>query len=114
MVNSELYSMEIPHDCGLAWYMMKAVHGLCTKMCRKYTEFDTDSPESKAMEDTLECVCEVKAMLDHLKYCARYNPRETIKPCSINMMMHFMRKCCDSMESFLRHIEETHRNIEAE
>ena len=114
MVNSELYSMEIPHDCGWAWYIMKAVHGLCKKMCRKYTNFDTESPESKAMEDTLECVHEVKAILEHLKYCSRYNPRENITGFTINMMLRLLRKAIDTMESFLRHVEEHHRNIQAE
>ena len=114
MVNSELYDMQIPHDCSWAWYLMKAVYGLCSKMCKRYTEFPTDSPDSKAMFDTLECVREVKCMLDHLKYCARYNPRETIKPLSLNLMMRIMRKAIDTLEKFLKHVEKTHRNIEAE
>ena len=56
MVNEELYSMEIPKDCGRAWHMMKRLHSLCSKMCKKYTNLDTESPNSKAMENTLECV----------------------------------------------------------
>ena len=114
IVNTELYSMKVEHDCGVAWDMMKELHGLCKKMCRKYTEFDTDCPQSKAMQDTLQCVCEVKAMLEHLKFCARHNPRDTVKPASINVMMRLLRKSIDTMESFLQHVWTSHPNTEAE
>ena len=114
MVNSELYSMQIPHDCGMAWHRMKAVFGLCKKMCLKYTDFDIEAVGSLGMEDTLECVWEVKCMLSHLKFCACHNPTENITPLSINAMMHVFRKVKDTMQSFLRHIETTHRNVEAE
>ena len=114
MVNSELYSMEIQRDCGRAWYLMKAVFSLCRKMCLKYTNFNKDSPGIDAIDNTLDCVREVKRMLRHLKYCSLRNPRDNLTGAKLNFMMRLMQKAVKTMKSFLHHIERTHRNVQAE
>ena len=106
--------MQIPHDCGLAWSLMKTVYCLCRKMAIKYTECQVLPGGDLDLDNTLDCVREVKGMLEHLKYCSRHNPRDNITPSSLNLMMRLMRKAKDTMQSFLRYIERTHRNVAAE
>ena len=112
-VNSELYAMHIPSDAYYAWKTLWDVHRICMKLCRKYTEFEIDSIDS-AMNDSLQCVREVKIMLTHLSFCSLYNPRENITAASLHVMLRLLNSYGHKMEAFLHHIENTHRHVEAE
>ena len=114
MVNNELYSMHIPSDTCDAWNLLRDAHRICHLMCIKYTELLSDVGSNSPNEDTLECVKEIKCMLGHLKYCSLYNPRDNISPISINLLSRILTSTAGDMESYLNHIEETHRNVQAE
>ena len=111
MVNSELYSMHLPKDSGMAWQLILTIFSICTKLCRKYTNFNTEAPERMELTCTLEYVQEIKCMLAHLKYCSLYNPLENITAKSLNLMSRLMRKSADAMDSFLKYVEATHRTV---
>ena len=53
-------------------------------------------------------------MLEHLKFCALHNPRENIKASSLDLWCRLFHKCASKLESYLVHIESTHRNVQAE
>ena len=114
MVNDELYSMHIPHDSATAWKLILSVYGIVTKLARKYTEFDMEHPDRDKLTSTLEYLQEINTMLRHLKYCSMHNPRDNITALSLNMMTRLFRRCCDTMEKYLKYIEDTHQNVQGE
>lgn len=104
-VNDQLYHLQNCRHAGLAWYLMKAVYGICMKLCRKYTEYTPSVQDPCEITDTLECVNEIKVMLEHLKFCSLYNPRENIKAASLDLWCRLLNKCGQSMEKHIYFIE---------
>ena len=113
-VNDEFYYMYIPNDARLAWVLLKAVCGICIKLCKKYTDYIPSVDDACEITDTSEIVQEVRVMLEHLKFCALHNPRENIKALSLDLWCRLFHKCVSKLESYLLHIESTHRNVQAE
>ena len=104
-VNDQLYDIQNERHAGLAWYLMKAVFGICMKLSRKYTEYIPSVQDACEITDTLECVKEIKVMLEHLKFCSLYNPRENITAASLDLWCRLLQKCGQSMEKHLYFIE---------
>ena len=113
-VNDEFYYMYIPNDARLAWVLLKAVCGICIKLCKKYTDYIPSVDDACEITDTSEIVHEVRVMLEHLKFCALHNPHENIKASSLELWCRLFHKCVSKLESYLLHIESTHRNVQAE
>ena len=110
MVNEELYSMHIPSDVLSGCKLMQAVHGICLKLCRRYTNYPTGDT-SEAQRDSLVCERQVKAMLSHIGHAVWNNPRDNIKVGSMHLMLKLFQRCSNAMQNYLKHIEETHRNV---
>ena len=114
IVNDELYAMHIQSDSAAAWGLMIDVFRMSSILCKRYTNFDTNHPDREKLTDTTEVILEIKCMLRHLKYCSTYNPRDTISPLALNIMSRLLHGCATDMERYLKHIEKTHRNVQAE
>ena len=114
MVNDELYAMHIPKDACIAWGLLWTVHSICLKLCKKYTNFDHETAILPEKDDSLECIREIKCMIAHLKIASLHNPQENITAKSINLMTRLFARCSSVMEKYLKYIEDTHRNVEAE
>ena len=110
MVNEELYSMHIPSDVLSGWKIMQAVHGICLKLCRRYTDYP-QGDTSEAETNSLVCECQVKAMLSHIADAAWNNPMDNIKVSSMHLMLKLFQRCSNAMQNYLKHIEEMHCNV---
>ena len=106
--------MYIPNDARLAWVLLKAVCGICIKLCKKYTDYIPCIEDACEITDTSEIVVEVRVMLEHLKFCTLHNPRKNIKASSLDLWCSLFHKCVSKLESYLLHTESTHRNVQAE
>ena len=85
---------------------------VCSKLCKKYTEFDTQHPDRDKLTSTWEYFIEIRSMLAHLKYCSLYNPRNTISAASLNIMSRLLASLAYQMEKFLKYVQYTHRNVQ--
>ena len=81
---------------------------------KKYTDYIPSVEDACEITDTSEIVQEVRVMLEHLKFCALHNPRENIKVSSLDLWCRLFHKCVSNLESYLVHIESTHRNVQPE
>ena len=106
--------MYIPNDARLAWVLLKAVCGICIKLCTKYTDYIPSIEDACEITDTSEIVQEVRVMLEYLKFCALHNPCKNIKALSLDLWCRLFHKCVSKLERYLVHIESTHRNVQAE
>ena len=113
LVNNEMYDMHIPTDVLRSWKLMQAVHGICKKICLRYTEYIPES-NSKAEVDSLECQREIRKMLHIIEYCSLHNPRDNITAKSLDLITRLFTKCGHTMEHHLERIRTTHRNVQAE
>ena len=104
-VNEQLYDMRNNKDAGLAWYLLKAVYGICMKLSRKYTQYEPSVQDPCELRDTLECVNEIKLMLEHVKFSALHNPRENIKAKTLDMWVRLLNKSSSTMEKHINYIE---------
>ena len=106
--------MYIPNDARLVWVLLKAVCGICIKLCKKYTDYIPSIEDACKITDTSEIVQKVRVMLEHLKFCALHNLCINIKASSLDLWCRLFHKCVSKLESYLVHIESTHRNVQAE
>ena len=113
-INEEFYYMYIPNDVRLAWVLLKAVCGLCIKLCKKYTEYIPSLEDACTITDTSEIVQEVRVMLEHLTFCSLHNPHKNIKASSLDLWCRLFDKCVSTLQCYLVYIESTHRNVQAE
>ena len=102
--------MYIPNDARLAWVLLKAVCGICIKLCKKYTEYIPSIEDACKITDTSELVQEVRVMLEHLTFCSLHNPCENIKASSLDLWCRLFDKCVSTLQHYLVYIESTHRN----
>ena len=72
-VNDQLYDMQNECDAGLAWHLLKAVYGICINS-RKNTKYEPNVQDACELKNTLECVNEIKLMLEHIKFTSLHNP----------------------------------------
>ena len=113
MVNNWMYDMYIPADVLRSWKLMQAVHGICKKLCLRFTDYVVDV-NSEAAVNSLICEREVKAMLRSIEYCSWNNPRDNITASSLDMMSRLFVKCGQTMDNHLNWIRTTHRDVQAE
>ena len=99
-VNDEFYYMYIPNGARLAWVLLKAVCGICIKLCKKYTDYIPSVEDACKITDTSEIVQEVQVMLEHLKFCALHNPRKNIKASSLDLWCRLFHKCVSKLKSY--------------
>ena len=85
MVNNEMYDMHIPSDVLRGWKIMQAVHGICRKLAKRYTEYPVHLA-TQGEYDSLECEWKIKAMLGNIKYSTLNNPRDNITAASLDLM----------------------------
>ena len=104
MVNDQLYDMRNERDAGLAWHLLKAVYGICMKICRKNTEYEPNVDDTCELKNTLECVREIKLMLEHIKFASLHNPRENIKATTLDMWVRLFNKCGSTMENHINYV----------
>ena len=52
----------------------------------------------------LECVREIKLMLEHIKFASLHNPRENIKATTLDMWVRLFNKCGSTMENHINYI----------
>ena len=99
---------------GLTWVLLKAVCGICIKLCKKYTEYIPSVEDACEITDTSKLVQEVQVMLEHLTFCSLHNPRKNIKASSLDLWCRLFDKCVLTLQRYLVYIECTHRNVQAE
>ena len=113
MVNDEMYDMHIPIDVLRSWKLMQAVHGICKKLCQRYTEYVPNSNLDHAV-NSLDCQQDIREMLYNIEYCSWNNPKENITAKSLDLITKLFDKCGKTMEHHLEWIRTTHRDVQAE
>ena len=106
MVNDQLYDMQNERDAGLAWHLLKAVYGICMQICRKNTEYEPNVHDTCELKNTLECVREIKLMLEHIKFTSLHTPRENIKAATLDMWVRLFNKCGSTMEHHINYVQQ--------
>ena len=104
-VNDQLYDMQNERDVGLAWHILKAVYGICMKICRKNTKYEPNVQDACELKNTLECVNKIKLMLEHIKFASLHNPCENIKATTLDMWVRLFNKCSSTMEKHIIYVE---------
>ena len=113
IINNELYAMHIPSDVLQGWKVMQAVHGICLKLSRRYTDYVEDT-ESDYQVNSLQCLREIVAMLERIQHCIWNNPRDNISAKSLDLMTRLFVKSSHSMDYYLNWVWTTHRDVQAE
>ena len=91
------------HAKARCWKYLKGIHKLCTRLAVKYTHFE--SRPNPCANDTDEeqkmTIKEITSMCGHLYHAARYNPRDTIKPLCMNMILRLVKHKLTKMQEFV-------------
>ena len=114
-LNDTLYYTYIPHHVRLGWNGLQAVRSICVKLALRYTDFNpTVAATFYAETNTLHCIRQIRLALRHINYCTVYNPRDNIKPSSLDLMSRLLRRCGRVIENFNVYIIETNEYVQAE
>ena len=104
-VNDQLYDMWNERDAGLVSHLLKAVYGICRKICRKNTKYEPNVQDACELKNTLEYINEIKLMLEHIKFASLHNPCKNIKVTTLDMWVRLFNKCSSTMEKHIIYVE---------
>ena len=114
-LNDKLYYTYIPRHVLLGFNGLQAVRSICVKLALRYTDFQPSPDAIEAAErNSLNCIRQTRLALRHIDYCVVYNPRENIKPSSMDFMYRLLNRGRLVIERYHCWLVEINENVQAE